>query len=90
MTEATGSWRKETGQCIGRELAKFADEYKKSADLAFHPFFSRHSRQTVGKRNALDAGVLSGSRRSDYVLGSMKLLGLQGNNRDTGKAFGTV
>ena len=72
------------------ELAKFADKYKEQPTLAF-THFQPAQPTTVGKRATLwMQEFLMDLEDLEYVMGSMKLLGFQRNNRNTGKFPGTV
>ena len=86
MTEALKLVKKKLVNVLA-ELAKFADEYKNQPTLAFSAGTADNRRKTC---NALDAGVLSGSRRSGLCTWKHETARFQGNNRDTGKLFGTV
>ena len=67
------------------ELAKFADTYKTSRPWHF-THFQPAQPTTVGKRATLWLHDLCLDLEDlDYVLGSMKLLGSQGNHRNPGK-----
>ena len=72
------------------ELAKFADTYKDMPTLAF-THFQPAQPTTVGKRATLWLNeFVMDLEDLDYVLSSLKLFGIQGNYRYTGKFLGTL
>ena len=71
------------------ELAKFADNYKNQPTLAF-THFQPAQPTTVGKRATLwMQEFLMDLQDLEYVKSTLKLLGSKGNDRNSGKLFGT-
>ncbi len=72
------------------ELSKFADKYKEQPTLAF-THFQPAQPTTVGKRATLwTQEFLMDLEDLEYVMGTLKASGFQGNYRNTGKLSGTV
>ena len=88
MHEALKLVRKKLVNVID-ELAKFADQYKDLPTLAF-THFQPAQPTTVGKRATLwMQEFLIDLEDLEYVMGSLKLVRLQGNDRNPGELPGT-